>query len=152
MKNKSTQSIKKFAEVVKGIIKQFYGSAPKKVVPLTGGLTNYVYGVQVENEDIVVRISEKSSSLEGFQKEQWAVAKAAQIKIPVPEILEVGQYESSVVFMIVRKTEGKDPLKLDDKLKVVEEMGTYLAQVHTIPTTGFWAHFRLDRKHTFKIS
>jgi hygromycin-B 4-O-kinase len=155
MQNKSAAAIKKYAGIVTKIIKHLYGNAPAKVLPLTGGLTNFVYEVQRGNELLVVRISQKHSSLEGFQKEQWAVARAAEIKLPVPEILEVGQFEPSIVFMIVRKTAGKEAVKLEDRIKVVEEMGRCMARIHTIPTKGFgpvfdWSENILSKNNTWK--
>lgn len=155
MENKSATAIKKYAAIVTKIIKHLYGNAPKKVLPLSGGLTNFVYEVQAAKELLVVRISHNHESLEGFQKEQWAVARAAEKNIPVPEILEVGQFEPSVVFMIVRKAKGEPALKLEDRIKVVEEMGQCLAKIHSIPTKGFgpvfdWSENMLSKNNSWK--
>ena len=155
MKNRSTREIKKYAAIASDLIKHHYGKTPEKIIPLTGGLTNYVYEVHTNGETLVIRLSEESGSMNGFLKEQWVVGKVKEIKIPVPEILEVGQDIISMPYMIVRKTLGTDAARYADRLQIVEEMGYYTAKIHTIPTNNFgtvfdWSNNTLSKNNSWK--
>jgi aminoglycoside phosphotransferase (APT) family kinase protein len=155
MKNRSTREIKKYKAIASGLIKHHFGKTPARLTPLSGGLTNFVYEAKVAGEALVIRLSEKPDSINFFLKEQWAVNKAAEIKIPVPEILEVGQDEDAVAYMIVRKMEGDEATLHENRLQIIEEMGYYTAKIHTISTNSFgsifdWSHNTLSKNESWK--
>src|SRR5688572_10138652 len=85
------------------LVRHHYPRKTISIAPLGGGLTNFVFAVTAGKEELVVRISEQLEKLNFFLKEQWAVARAREKKIPVPEILEVGNSVIPLPYMILKK-------------------------------------------------
>jgi aminoglycoside phosphotransferase (APT) family kinase protein len=138
------------------IAEHHYGKKPKKTSKLGGGLSNFVYEVEMENkEKLIIRLSDIAPKISQFTKEQWAVAQARERGVPAPEILEVGNEVVPNPYMIVRKIEGTDATKHPERMKIIKEMGKYAAIINTIPTTGFgqvfdWSNNTLSKKDTWK--
>lgn len=142
-------------ETVVKIIEHHFGKKPKAVKELTGGLANFVFEVHVEHEKLIVRISDEQTKLQYFMKEQWAVQKAKEMKVPTAEILEVGNEGSKFPYMITRKVEGVPGHEYPDRLSVLKEMGKYTALINTIPTSGYghvfeWSGNTLSWRETWK--
>ena len=131
---------------------------PKKSItinPLGGGLTNYVYSVKAGKDALVIRISDKPEKIHFFLKEQWAVARAKEKGIPVPEILEVGNDVIPLPYMISKKIEGEEATHHKYRLDIIKEIGRYAALIHTIPTKGYghlfdWSQNILTKNQTWK--
>lgn len=141
-------------DIVTDIIKHHLGKTPKGIQELAGGFANFVYEAKVEDETFIVRISDELFKLQFFLKEQWAVQKARENKVPVPEILEVGNEASNYPYMIVRKVEGYRAEYQENRRDVIKEMGKYLAIINSIPTSGYghvfdWSSNQLSRKDTW---
>lgn len=137
------------------VMKHHFGKAPKEVREVPGGLVNFVYMATVDAARYIIRISDDQARMQYFQKEQWAVKKAQELKVPVPEILEVGNEASSFPYMIVRWVEGTPALDIADRREIIRQMGKYTALIHTIPTSGYghifdWSSNQLSRKETWK--
>ncbi len=138
------------------IAEHHYGKKPKKTTKLGGGLSNFVYEVEMENkEKFIIRISDVAPKISIFLKEQWAVSQARERGVPAPEILEVGNEIVPNPYMIQRRVEGMMATEFPDRMKVIKEMGKYAAVINTIPTTSFghifdWSNNTLSRKDTWK--
>lgn len=155
MENRSKASVNKYAKLTRQLILHHFPKKSVSIEPLGGGLTNYVYSVKTGKNELVVRISDKPENIHSFLKEQWAVARAKEKKIPVPEILEVGNDIIPLPYMISRKIAGEEASNHKDSLNIIREMGRYAALIHSIPTTGFgnmfdWSQNTLSKNETWK--
>jgi aminoglycoside phosphotransferase (APT) family kinase protein len=142
-------------DIAKDIAKHHFGMTPEGVRELTGGHTNFTYQVVIDDEKYIIRIADDPVKIQYFQKEQWAVQRAQEKRVPVPEILEVGNEAASFPYMIVRWVDGEHASIYPDRLKVVEEMGKWASVINSIPTVGFghvfdWSSNRLSFKETWK--
>lgn len=155
MKGRSKAHIDKHAKLVRELITYHYKKKALKITPLGGGLTNFVFGVSAGKEELVVRMSEERDKINFFLKEQWAVARAKEKGIPVPEILEVGNDIIPVPYMIMRKIDGEEATHHPARWEIVKEMGRLAAIIHTIPTKGFghmfdWSQNTLSKNQSWK--
>lgn len=137
------------------LIKHFYGNRQIRISSLAGGISNYVFLVQLPDEELVVRISDKPEKITAFQKEQWAVELARENKIPVPDILEVGNEIIPVPYMITRKINGEEATNYINRMQVIFDMGAYAAKINAIPTCNFgntfdWCENILSKNNTWK--
>jgi aminoglycoside phosphotransferase (APT) family kinase protein len=137
------------------LIKHYFGKKKAKATELTGGLTNSVILIQTGNDELVVRMSDEPEKINSFLKEQWAVAQAKQKNIPVPEILEVGNTIIPVPYMIMRKIEGEEATHHEKRSEIIQKMGEYAAQIHTISTRQYgnafdWSQNTLSKNATWK--
>src|SRR6185369_8480249 len=88
------------------VLERHFGKKPTNLMRIHGGLANHVFEARLDREELVLRISENPAKLQGFMKEQWAVAAARKNKVPTPEILEVGNDVTGLPYMISRKVQG----------------------------------------------
>ena len=131
--------------LVHKIINHHFGaSAPgekPKIEELSGGKTNYVYAVQHATGNLIVRIGADSNKLCHFMKEQWAIAKASELAVPVPKVLEVGHEAAHVPYMIAVQSAGTEATYHPERNLIIQELGHYAAMIHSIQTTGFGSTF-----------
>lgn len=123
------------------LIRHFYGNKQMRISSLTGGISNHVFLVKLSGEELVVRISDKPEKITAFQKEQRAVDLARVNKIPVPDILEVGNEIIPMPYMIIRKINGEEATGHSNRMQVIFDMGVYAAKINSIPTNHFGNHF-----------
>ena len=114
------------------LVERLLGAEPRRVVSQTGGLSNYVFRVDHPEGDFVVRISPEPAGLHEFLKEQWAAAKARDVGIPTPEILEVGSEVVPYPYMISRAVAGREATFHPDRARILREMGRLGALVNSI--------------------
>jgi aminoglycoside phosphotransferase (APT) family kinase protein len=155
MAHRSNYNIQKHEEYTRQVIFHHYPKRKINITPLSGGLTNYVYAVNAGKDELVVRISDKAEKIHSFQKEQWAVAKAKEKGIPVPDILEVGNDIIPFPYMISKKIKGDVAIHHENRLEIIKEIGRYAALIHTIPTNNFghvfdWSPNTLSKNKTWK--
>lgn len=136
------------------IITHHFGNPPKRVKHLQSGLSNFVFMVTHSEGDFVVRISPEPARLNAFIKEQWAMAKARNVGVPTPEILEVGNEIVPSPYMVSRRVIGKEASFHPKRLEILREMGKYAALINSIPTSGFgstfdWSSNRLSRNESW---
>lgn len=55
------------------VLTHLLGGKPKRVKPMGGGLTNYVFEARHPEGDMVVRLSANPAKLKEYLKEQWAM-------------------------------------------------------------------------------
>jgi len=130
------------------------GSPPAAMRPLGGGLTNFVFEADHPGGTLVVRMSATPSKVKEYLKEQWAMARASEQGVPVPEVLEVGTEPIPFPYMVSRKVVGIEGTHHPDRFRVLREMGRYAKLIHGVPTHGFghtfdWSENRLSRKDTW---
>jgi aminoglycoside phosphotransferase (APT) family kinase protein len=128
-------------KMVRAVIAHHLGSPPKRVHAQSGGLTNYVFMVTHAEGELVVRLSPDPAKIKDYIKEQWAIAKVRELKVPTPDILEVGNEVVPHPYMISRKVEGKESTFHPQRLEILHEMGRYGALINSIRTTGFGSTF-----------
>lgn len=155
MANRTTYNIHKHEEFTRQVIYHHYPKRRLTITALSGGLTNYVYAVKAGKEELVVRISDSAEKIHSFQKEQWAVAKAKEKGVPVPDILEVGNNIIPFPYMISKKIKGDVAIHHEKRLDIIREIGRYAALIHTIPTNDYghvfdWSPNTLSKNKTWK--
>jgi hygromycin-B 4-O-kinase len=141
----------KAQRLVEELLNHLLGERPERVVPLGGGLTNFVYEVCCAEGDLVVRLGGDPSKLPNFLKEQWAMARAAEQGVPVPEVLEVGTEQIGIPYMVSRKVAGTSGTHHPERFRILHQMGRLARHVHRVPTQGFghtfdWSGNQLSRK------
>lgn len=156
IKNKTamTKEARQAREMARLVIKHHFGSCPRRVIHKASGLSNFVFAVNHQEGDFIVRISPEQARLNSFIKEQWAQAEARQIGVPTPEILEVGSEIIGQPFMISRTVEGGEATFHKERLKIIREMGALAALINTIETNCFgstfdWTSNQLSRNETW---
>jgi aminoglycoside phosphotransferase (APT) family kinase protein len=136
------------------VITHYLGSPPKRMSQLGGGITNFVFEANHAEGDFVVRMNPQPAKLKEYLKEQWAMARAKEVGVPVPEVLEVGAGAIPLPYMVSRKAAGTEATHHPDRLAILREMGRLTALIHTIPTSGFghtfdWSDNQLSRKESW---
>ncbi len=128
-------------EMARFVIAHHFGSKPSRIRYKASGLSNFVFSVKHAEGNFIVRISPEPSKINAFIKEQWAQGKAREIRVPTPEILEVGNEAIPLPFMISRTVRGREASYHPNRLQIVREMGRYSALINSIPTNGFGSTF-----------
>jgi aminoglycoside phosphotransferase (APT) family kinase protein len=123
------------------IISHHFGAPPLRLVGQEGGLSNHVFLVKHKEGDLVVRLSSNPTRINAYIKEQWAVAKAKELKVAAPEILEVGNQVIPFPYMISRRAEGSKATFHPRRLEILCELGSIAARINAIRTTGFGTTF-----------
>ena len=136
------------------VIQHYFGTRPKSVSQIHGGLANFVFDVKVRDKELVVRISNRPGRLQFFLKEQWAVRKVREFKVPVPEILEVGNEVDGRPYMVLEKIAGRSADQCTDRVATLRRLAEYGRIINSIPTTGFghvfdWSKNKLSRNHSW---
>jgi hygromycin-B 4-O-kinase len=140
--------------MARAIITHHFGSKPKRVSPKGGGISNFVYETNHAEGDFIVRMSPQPAKVKEYLKEQWAMARAREVGVPVPEVLEVGADVVPIPYMVSRKAAGSEATHHPERMAVLREMGHLTSLIHSIPTSGFghtfdWSSNQLSRKETW---
>jgi aminoglycoside phosphotransferase (APT) family kinase protein len=138
---KAEISVSKARGMAKAVIIHHFGWEPKRVLAKGGGLTNFVFMVSHPEGELVVRLSPDATKINHYIKEQWAIRKVRELKVPTPDILEVGNEVVPHPYMISRKVDGKEATFHPQRLDILREMGRYGALINSIRTTGFGSTF-----------
>lgn len=137
------------------VLKHLLGTAPRRVAPLGGGLSNYVFEASHRDGPLVVRLSADPGKIKEYLKEQWAMARAREQGVPVPEVLEIGTAPIPFPYMVSRKVAGAEATHHPERFRVLHEMGRLARLVHGIRTSGFgntfdWSENLLSRRETWQ--
>ena len=151
MKAKRTHITAKSAAAV---LEHYYHARPESISQIHGGLANYVFEAKLRGQELIIRIANKPNRLQFFLKEQWAVRKAREFGVPVPEILEVGNELDGMPYMILEKISGQGADMCVDRLRTLRSLANHARTIHSIPTSGFghvfdWSKNRLSRNKTW---
>jgi aminoglycoside phosphotransferase (APT) family kinase protein len=141
-------------EMARLIIAHHFGTKPKRIFHLTGGLSNFVFMAYHSEGDFVVRISPDPARIQAFMKEQWAMLKAKEAGVPTAEILEVGNHIVPFPYMVSKKVEGEEATYHPQRLQIIREMGRFAALINSIDTNGFgstfdWSNNQLSHNETW---
>lgn len=138
---KSKAKVRQHLILARRLIRHFYGNKRISISSLSGGLSNFVFLVKLPDDEWVVRISDKPEKITGFIREQWAVDRARENKIPVPDILEVGNEIIPAPYMIIRKIKGEEATGHVNRMQLLLDMGVYAAKINAIPTHNYGSTF-----------
>ncbi len=150
MPKRTAAQIRIKTAMAKKLVTHHFGKAVKKLEFKPAGKTNFVFEVQTKDDAFIVRIANSTTSLHDFIKEQWAVQKAAEQGVPVPEILEVGIEVIPLPYMLQRKIKGEEAVDHPERLNILRELGSYARLIHSIPTTGYGTVFNWSRNQLSK--
>ncbi len=126
-----------------------FGTPARRIVRRGGGLTNLVFAVDHPEGELVVRLAPSAERIGDFIKEQWAIQRARDAGIPVPEVLEVGNGIGRAPYMVARRVLGEPAARHPGRGPILRELGRLGAAINAIPTDGWgatfdWSHNRLS--------
>ncbi|MES3004992.1 MAG: aminoglycoside phosphotransferase family protein [Patescibacteria group bacterium] len=79
-------------ELVKKIVEQVYSVIPSSIDEIKGkGKNNLVFKVVINNNPLILRMSNREETLQSYQKEKWCALVARDAGIPTPKILDTDQ-------------------------------------------------------------
>ncbi len=110
---------------------------------LAHGEANEVYDVKTDDGiALIVRIARREQDI--FGREQWAIDRCRSVGLPVPDIVDVSEYEAGghrAAVCIQTKLPGSRLVDLDPRsseaLVAAKQCGAFLRRMHTIRTTGY---------------
>ena len=151
----SNGDVEKAKVMARQVIEHHFKAKPKRVTYQAEGLSNFVFWVQHDEGEFIVRIGQSPGKINAYIKEQWAVAKAREVGVPAPEILEVGNEVIPAPFMIARLMRGEVATQHPEKMAILHEMGRYAALINTIVTEGYgsifdWSNNQLSRNASWR--
>ena len=108
---------------------------PQQVRRRGGGLTNFVYQVDIDGQSLILRFNGDPAKKRVFERERRAMTMARDGGVPVPTVLHIGADPHPFVLMTnVRGTVGTHAY---DRLGTLRQMGELTARLHRIRTHGF---------------
>jgi hygromycin-B 4-O-kinase len=144
------------ADVAAEVLRHHFGTRPRQVKVVHGGLNNHVFEARLGGQELIVRISRQPDHLQTFMKEQWAVNAARRKRVPTPEILEVCNDVIELPYMISLKVHGRPATNVGRmRHAVIEELGHYAAVINSIRTSDFghifdWSPNKLSRNGSWQ--
>lgn len=132
------------------IIGHHLGGGAHRVRARGGGATNHVYEVAHPEGSFIVRLTLDPARIHDFQKEQWAIARAREVGVPVPQVLEVGNQPGPFAYMVSLLARGEEASHHPRRSEVLERLGALAARIHGVATTGWgstfdWSQNQLSR-------
>ena len=127
------------------IVKAHAGQAPRRLRPLSGGLTNHVFAVRVAGKDLVLRLNEDPAKLDDFLKEHWAMEQAHAAGVPTPRMLEVRNCDEGPSYTIAEGVHGVSADSHPARCDVLRQLGACAARLHTVRADGFGRAFQHKR-------
>jgi hygromycin-B 4-O-kinase len=154
-KNAPARQVNKFRDLARFVVEHHFGSRPKRLAYLTGGLTNFVFEAAHAEGEFVVRISPDKGAINAFIKEHWVEQAARKAGVPTAEILETGVSVIPFPYVIARKAEGESAIDHPERGKILRELGRLAKQINSIRTHGFgetfdWSNNQLSRNTSIK--
>ena len=151
----SAAALRRARTDVAAIVEHHFGTPARRIVRRGGGLTNLVFAVDHPEGEMVVRLAPSAERIGGFLKEQWAIQRARDAGIPVPEVLEVGNGIGEAPYMIARRVRGEPATTHPERVPILREAGRLAAAINAIPTDGWgatfdWSHNRLSRNASWE--
>jgi aminoglycoside phosphotransferase (APT) family kinase protein len=131
-------------ELIEGVIQQTLHANTQSIERIIHGEVNEVYRISTnQNQNLILRISQNTD--ERYAKERWAIEQSENAGVPVPKILSLTTLtteQGPLTFCLENQIEGT-PLDhipgLDNttKEKIINEAGTLLYHIHSVPTKGY---------------
>ena len=154
MANRTPAQIKSKAAMANKVFQHHFGKKSHKIEFMPEGKTNFVFEITAGRKHYIIRISTAQAKLHDFIKEQWAVQKASEAGVPVPEILEVGTEVIPFPYMLQEKINGTEAINHPERINVLSDLGNYAKLIHSIPTNGYghnfdWSQNKLSKQSTW---
>lgn len=154
MSRRPDAEVRRARRAAREIIAHHLGEGTHRVCARSGGATNHVYEVVHPEGAFIVRLSLDPAKIHDFQKEQWAIARARDAGVPVPEVLEVGNQPGPFVYMVAKLAHGEEATHHPQRLEVLEQLGALAARIHGVETHGYgstfdWSQNQLSRCETW---
>lgn len=108
---------------------------PQQVRRRGGGITNFVYQVDIDDESLILRFNADPQKLRTFERERHAMSLARDAGLPVPTVLHIGA--DPYPFMLMQNVRGVVGTHAYDRLETVRQMGELTARIHRIRMRGF---------------
>jgi aminoglycoside phosphotransferase (APT) family kinase protein len=140
-KTKSPNTIRHYRDLVRTIVRHYFGKPASRIVYKPTGLSNHVFAVNHVEGQFVIRLSSERSKIDAFRKEQWATQRAREVGVPTSEVLEVGDEIVPAPYMISRRVSGEEATHHPNRMNILKEMGRYAAMINSIKTKGFGEFF-----------
>ena len=145
-KTKSANTIRHYRNLVRTLVRHYFGKPASRIVYKPTGLSNHVFAVNHVEGQFVIRLSSEASKIAAFRKEQWATQKAREAGVPTSEVLEVGNEIVPAPYMISRRVSGEEATHHPKRMNILKEMGRYAAMINSIKTNGFGQFFDWSQK------
>lgn len=117
------------------IAKKFLHHDPLHVRRRGGGLSNFVYLIQLRDQSLIVRMHPEAQQLQTFQRQRRAMQLAHGAGIPVPHVVHVGA--DPYPFMVVENVRGVVGTHAHDRIGALRQIGELTARIHGIQMQGF---------------
>jgi aminoglycoside phosphotransferase (APT) family kinase protein len=135
---------------VNEVAQRHFQERPRRVGVQSGGLSNSVFRFRVSHGEFILRSHDDATQYSIYLKEHWSMEAARRQGIPVPRVLEIGNFADGRAYMIQEVVTGVDGRLAADRLGVLEQLGRFAARLHSIRTHGFgpvfdWSENTLSR-------
>ncbi len=97
---------------VGAFIGETFGGPVSGLTPLKGGEAAQAFGFLVDDERLVIRINDNSRS---FEMDRYAHRHFSSAEIPIPEIVQIGDFDDTLHYAISRRLRGKLVYELSDE-------------------------------------
>ncbi len=137
----STIKTKVKPEEVVAFLKKNFDSNISSVNFLKGGELSQACSFSTPDNKFIIRINKNRKT---YDKDKYAFEHFANVNIPIPEILEIGQFNENLFFAISKMAKGKtfDELDKETTLKLLPKMINTLDEIHNMKIKddkyGYW--------------
>lgn len=120
-------------ELIKKIVEKVFRSIPTTVEEIKGkGKNNLVFKITVNDNPVILRLSNRDKTLELYQKEKWCADVVKNAGIPTPKIIEVGIVDG-YAFSFQEFVEGIQRNDAPQELaRIWFTLGQYASAIHKI--------------------
>jgi fructosamine-3-kinase len=137
---RTVRSREKTADLIGQVVRSSRGKSVTSIAKLHGGVVNEVFLVATDEERLVMRLNEDSLTV--FLKEQWAMTRARERHVQVPEVFDVGEIEG-LSFMLMAHAPGVMLSQLSrERDRAFTALGEQTRRIHEVNVEGFG--FNLD--------
>lgn len=132
------------SEEVIAFLKKYFDPGVQVIEFLKGGELSQAFAFSASKGDFVIRINKDKYT---FEKDEYAFEHFAGINIPVPKILEIGQFNEKLFYAISKRALGKtfDLLDKETTLKLLPKLIETLDKIHATKIEtgkyGYWDSF-----------
>lgn len=126
--------------ITSGEVQQFLSSVfnplAEQVIWIASGWFSQVFSFKVRETDYIIRLNPYE---EDFQKDAFAYQHFARPGLPVPRILQIGQFDRRYCFAISERCPGKALADFEDDIvrQMVPALFETLDTIHRVDVSGF---------------
>jgi hygromycin-B 4-O-kinase len=140
----STHKTKIEQEAVMVFLESHYKTPISNLVFIGGGEGSQAFSFETGEEKFIIRVNRHSDN--GFKKDQYAFSHFGSLKIPVPEIIEIGQLDSGQYFALSKKAEGEvlKNLSTEDFNEITPNLFATLEAIHEVDISEIKGYGKWD--------